>query len=86
MFSIFLGKARCYTCNGTLCLKPTQDQIHECDLNQKTCQVSMSGFEPKFFSVERSCGPSNTATHQCIGLRLESIKLDLPKDIKSKKL
>ena len=79
----FLGKARCYSCNGTLCLQPTQDQIKECNLKQNTCQFSMSGFTPKSFSVERSCGPANTSIHQCIGLRKESSMYDWPKDEKS---
>ena len=78
----FLGKARCYSCNGTLCLQPTQDQIVECNFKQNTCQFSMSGFTPESFSVERSCGPSNTSLHQCIGLRKDSSLSDWPKDEK----
>ena len=40
----------------------------------------MSGFTPKSFSVKRFCGPANTSIHQCMGLRKEFMKLDLPKE------
>ena len=40
----------------------------------------MSGFTPKFFSVKRFCGPANTSIHQCIGIRKEFMKLDLPRE------
>ena len=49
-------------------------------MNQNTCQVSMSGFTPKSFSVKRFCGPANTSIHQCMGIRKGLMKLDLPRE------
>ena len=40
----------------------------------------MSGFTPKSFSVKRFCGPANTSIHQCMGIREEFMKLDLPRE------
>ena len=67
---------KCYECND--CLKTRDGHIKKCAFGENVCKMSISGLTEEKIRINRTCGPSNTALHECIGIRDDLKFTDYP--------